>query len=267
MSNALLIDYTRCTGCRGCQVSCKEWNQLGVQKTSFFTGGGYQNPPRLSSTSWNLITFNEIESENGDFDRVFGKKQCQHCLEPSCVAVCPVTAMQKSEKGPVTYDQDRCIGCRYCQVACPFDVPAFEWHSANPKISKCTLCFDRTEAGMETACAKTCPTDAIMYGERDDLIREAERRIAARPDYYINHIYGRFEVGGTNVLHLSNVPFEELGMRMDLPKTPYITRTKPVMAAVPYVMTGLAATLGSLSWVINRRMKKDNPNEVEGGEQ
>ncbi len=261
MNNALLIDYTRCTGCRGCQVSCKEWNVLPAEPTKFFSGEGYQNPPQLSANSWNLVTFNEVESKNGDFSWIFGKKQCQHCLEPSCVAVCPVTAMEKSAKGPVTYDKDRCVGCRYCQVACPFDVPAFEWDKANPVISKCTLCFDRTEAGMETACSKTCPTDAIIYGEREDLVREAERRIAANPGEYLNHIYGRFEVGGTSVLHLSGVPFEELGMRTDLPKTAYISRSKPALDTVPYVMTGLGAVLGGVSWVVNRKLEKEKQGD------
>jgi len=255
--NALLIDYTRCTGCRGCQVACKEWNDLPAEDTKFFGGPGMQNPKDVSAITWNLITFNEVETANGGFDWVFGKKQCNHCLSPSCVLVCPVSAMEKTASGAVTYDKDRCIGCRYCQVACPFDIPGFEWESATPKIGKCVFCIDRTNVGLEPSCAKTCPTDAIMFGDRDELIRVAEKRISDNPGEYINHIYGRFEVGGTSVLQLSNVAFEKLGMRMDLPTTTYISKSKPVMESIPFVMTGAAIALGGISWVINRRMEND----------
>ncbi|OGL62106.1 MAG: hypothetical protein A3I72_00305 [Candidatus Tectomicrobia bacterium RIFCSPLOWO2_02_FULL_70_19] len=264
---ALLIDVTRCVGCRGCQVACKEWNELPAEKTRFFASPkGYQNPRDLSSKTWRVVTYNEAQT-NGRFEWVFGHLQCFHCIEPSCATACPVSALQKTKEGPVVYDPDRCLGCRYCQLACPFLVPRFEWDKAIPKITKCTMCADRVAAGEEPACAKVCPTDAIVFGERENLIAEAENRIHRNPRGYVHHIYGKDEVGGTCVLHLSNVPFEVLGYRTDLPKISLREYTKTAMQVVPHVKIGLAVALGAVSWVIQRRIRngRDEKNDSSSG--
>ncbi|MDY6853588.1 MAG: 4Fe-4S dicluster domain-containing protein [Thermodesulfobacteriota bacterium] len=252
----LLIDLTRCIGCRACQVACKQWNSLSAEKTGFFKGKGYENPGRLSSRTWTVIKFNDIKGSVG-YDWVFSKRQCFHCIKPSCVSVCPVSALNRSKSGAVLYNSSRCLGCRYCQMACPFNIPCFDWDKAIPEIRKCTLCVDRTDAGMEPACSKTCPTDAIVFGDRDDLIKNAEKRIIQNPAQYVNHIYGRHEVGGTGVLYLSSVPFEKLGFRIDLPKTPIAEKSRIAMESIPYLMTGLGTILGFLAWIINRRIENE----------
>ncbi len=263
---SMLIDSTRCIGCRACQVACKEWNSLPAEKTEFFGGPGYQNPARLSSKTWTLITFNNAKTENNDYSWIFSKLQCFHCIEPACVSICPASALLKQENGAVVYDPGKCLGCRHCQLVCPFDIPCFDWNKKAPEIRKCNFCADRIEAGMEPACSKTCPTDAIVFGERDVVIRRAESRIAGSPGKYINHIYGRSEVGGTCVLHLSGVPFADLGFNTRLPDTPISERIKPAMESIPYAMSGLGVALGGLSWIIGRRAKIMESQNSKGGE-
>jgi formate dehydrogenase iron-sulfur subunit len=261
---ALLIDSTKCIGCRGCQVACKQWNELSGEETTFFSGTGYQNPPDLSPQSWTLISYNEIDSEKG-LDWVFSKSQCFHCATPACASACPVSALVKTEEGPVVYDPDICLGCRYCQLACPFKVPRFEWSKVIPEITKCTMCADRIKAGLETACAKACPTDAIVFGDREELIAEAENRIKKYPNRYVDYIYGKDEVGGTSVLYLSSVPFDQIGFDTKIPKEPIVTRAEHAMKPIPYVLTGLGLVLGGVSWIINR--KKELQDEVKTGKE
>ena len=261
---ALLIDSTRCIGCRACQVACKEWNELSAEETTFFAGKGYQNPPDLSPNTWTLITYNEVEVNNR-FDWVFGKMQCFHCNTPACASACPVSALEKTEAGPVIYHASICLGCRYCQLACPFKVPRFEWNKIIPEITKCTMCPDRVNAGLEPACAKVCSTDAIVFGEREELIAEAENRISKNPTLYIHHIYGKEEAGGTCVMHISNVPFKEIGFDTNIPMNPIVYNSSHAMKPIPYVLTGLSLVLGGVSWVVNR--KKELEKETKMGKE
>jgi formate dehydrogenase iron-sulfur subunit len=262
----MLIDTTRCIGCRGCQVACKQWNGLEAEETAFFSGDDYQNPRDLSPRTWTVVTYNEVLEED-EFRWVCGKVQCMHCNSPACVASCPTGAMHKTEEGPVAYDRRLCLGCRYCMLACPFQVIRFDWYRANPYISKCTMCVDRVANGQEPACAKACPTDAITFGERDDLIAEAHSRIRQSPRQYVHHVYGENEVGGTSILQLSSVPFSVLGYRSDLPDKPLVEFTRPAMEQVPFVVAGLSLILGGVAWVANRReeraREKSEPNKGE----
>jgi len=264
---AMLIDSTRCVGCRACQVACKSWNELPSEPTVFFAGKGYQNPADLSATTWTLITYNETE-RRGRFDWVFGKRQCMHCLLPACATACPVTALKKTPEGPVVYDASICLGCRYCQLACPFDVPRFEWDKVLTKITKCTMCADRVAEGQQPACAKVCPTGAIVFGDRDALLTEAHRRIDADPRNYVHHVYGEHESGGTCVLHLADVPHGELGHRDDVGDEPAAAYSRPAMASIPYVLTGLGIGLGAVSWIVNRRqqLEAQRPGRDDGEE-
>ena len=239
-SKGMLSDLTKCIGCGWCQEACSQWNDL--------QGGrdpgqqSQQNGTCLSAETWTLPELHEIERD-GQQHRVFVKRQCMHCQDPACVSACPVGALQKMDNGAVVYDCSRCIGCRYCMGACPFGVPKFEWAEALPRIRKCTFCVDRQKTGMEPACAAACPTGALMFGDRDALIAEAEARIQAEPERYYQHVYGREEVGGTSWLYLSPVPFEQLGFPT--------LKTEPVTALSEAVATyGSAGVAASVAFLL-----------------
>ncbi len=288
MSKACLVDTTKCIGCRACQIACKEWNELSAERTKTGDAGAtYENPPALSSKTYTRVTFHEVVGTGGGFERsVFVKKQCMHCVDPSCVSACPVAALKKVEEtGAVVYDAHRCMGCRYCMMACPFGVPTLEWERLAPHIKKCTFCADRQEdtlagqlqvndepvqpatlkrfhAGQrKPACARVCPTGAIQFGARDELIAEAGKRIATRnalaaPSWkYVDHIYGEKEVGGTSWLYISNVPFEQLGFRTDLGERPFPSYTSLALRAVPAAVIGVGAAMGGAYW-FSQRMNK-----------
>lgn len=200
---SMLNDSARCIGCRACQSACKA--SKGFENTG--EDRRYDMPLDLNSRNDTLIKLYQGEKEKS-----FVKLQCMHCNDPACVSACPVSALIKQVNGVVTYDKDKCIGCRYCMIACPFDVPTFEYDKAFPEIKKCDFCKDLLAEGKPTECARVCPTGAIVFGTRDEMLKEAKRRIAAEPDKYVNHIYGEKEAGGTSVLYLSSVPFEKLGL-------------------------------------------------------
>lgn len=249
-SNSFLIDMTRCTGCRGCQVACKQWNQLEAEKTEFFTGEGYQNPPAMSEYTFTRIKFRDYE-KNGQNEFAFYKEMCMHCNDPACASVCPVGAFRKTAEGPVVYEADRCIGCRFCMIACPFGVPKYEWSKALPLVRKCTGCYSRVKEGFNPACATTCAT-AISYGPRDEMIKEAERRIAAQPGRYLSKIYGKDEAGGTGVLYLTALPFNELGFK------PVTMRALPsftwqALRLVPGIFLTVGGGLSAISWINHRK--------------
>jgi len=251
MSKGVLYDATKCIGCRACQVACKQWNQLPAVPTT--NTGTYENPPRLDAYTFTRIHFTEIES-NGRFQWVFAKLQCMHCEHPACVEACIVGALEKTPDGPVVYDDRKCIGCRYCQVACPFGIPNFEWDKPMPWIRKCTFCADRQSAGLKPACVTICPTGALKFGERDDLIAEARERIAAASGKYVDHIYGENEVGGTSWLYLSPVPFEKLGFEYHDPE-PVTINAARAMGLVPPVLLGVAAAMTGIYWLTKRGQK------------
>ena len=260
MPKGLLIDTTRCIGCRGCQSACKQWNQLPGwgdahedYKTSF--SPTMTNPVELNAKTDNRVEFFEVE-EGGKLNWVFVHKRCFHCGNPSCVSVCPVSALEKQSTGAVTWDETRCIGCRYCQNACPFDIPKFEWEEAWPKIQKCTFCWNRIKDGMEPACAKTCPPDAIMFGERDEMLAEANARMAKFPGKYYNHIYGEHEAGGTSVMYLAAVPLDKLGFNMDVKTDEYPDYTWEFLSRVPIEVAAIAALMGGVYFFRKRRLDK-----------
>lgn len=259
MSRGILIDLTKCIGCRGCQVACKQWHNLPAEQTH--NNGSYQNPPRTSGKTWTVVTFNEVEYNN-NLQWIFAKRQCMHCEEPACVSTCTVGALQKSADGPVVYDSQKCIGCRYCQYACPFGVPKFEWEQTFGLIGKCDMCIDRQANHLEPACAKTCPTGAITFGERDELLLEAKTKVASHPEKYVNHIYGEHEVGGTSVLYIAAIPFALLGFPQ-LGTEPVSHYTEAVMKQTPTVALGMAAAATGLYWVLKRRQEKMVPVTTE----
>jgi len=255
MGKAFLVDTTKCVGCRSCQVSCKQWNDLPAEKTEIKPLNiGLQNPTTLSAKTFTVVTYHEVtdSAAPGGLKYVFAKRQCMHCNDPACVSACPTTAMHKTKEGAVVYDDTKCIGCRYCMVACPFGVPTVQWDSLAPRIRKCTGCYDRVSAGDVPACVKSCPTRAVTYGERDQLIALGRKRIKDNPDHYVDHIYGEQEAGGTGALYLSSVPFEEIGLQVvgfDSFARPSIR----ALEAVTPTAVGMGALLGSVAYAVYQR--------------
>ena len=225
---AMLNDSTECIGCRGCQVACKR--RKGFEPTG--ADHRYDMPTELNSKNLTLIKLYKEADEH-----CFVKRQCMHCYEPACVSACLVSALQKDINGIVKYDKDKCIGCRYCMVACPFSVPAYEYESPDPYIIKCDFCEDIITAGGQTECSRVCPTGAIKFGKRDDLLKEARARIKTYPDRYIDHIFGEKEAGGTSVLYLAGVDFDKLGLDTSLGYKSYPDLTKGFLSSVPLVLT------------------------------
>jgi formate dehydrogenase iron-sulfur subunit len=237
MSKALLYDATVCIGCKQCEQACADKNKLRYDDT-------VAAEQRQSDHKYTVVL-----TKNDKFMR----RLCMNCQEPACASVCPVGALKKTAAGPVTYDADRCMGCRYCMVACPFGVPKYEWGKVLPKVQKCTMCADRVAAGQQTACADICPTGATKFGERDDLIQEAQQRIRDNPGKYVERVYGLTEVGGTSVLLLSSVPFEQFGYRTDLSKDPLPILTYRVLSRIPDFVPLGGMLLGGVWWITHRR--------------
>lgn len=230
---AMLIDITMCVGCGACQAACKLENKLPEEAE-----------PHLSPTAYTAIE--EIKGHSV-------RQMCRHCLHPTCVSVCPVGAFTKTPEGPVLYDASKCLGCRYCIQACPFQVPRYEWGSVAPRVQKCRFCAERQKKGLPPACVEACPTGATAYGDRDELIKEAYARIAANPSQYVNKVYGVSEVGGTSVLYLSPVPFEELGFETRLQAGPLPDLTETVLGKLPAVVAMGGVLLYGVWWITNRR--------------
>lgn len=251
----ILIDTTKCLGCRSCEYSCAEANKLA--EPSDDTDELFKSFRKTSENSWTVVNKFEV-----DGNEIFVKEQCMHCAQPACAAACLTRAMHKTKEGPVVWDGSKCMGCRFCMISCPFDVPKFEYFSANPKISKCVMCWERLEKGELPACAENCPNEAIVFGKRSDLIHEANRRIYSESDSYVKHIYGEHEVGGTGVLYLSSVPFEKLKFRNDLGNDAYPELTKEFLYGVPVVLTLFPAFLLALS---NSTKREKSLTESEGG--
>lgn len=201
MQKTMLIDTSKCTGCRACQAACKQWNQLPAEQTAF--NGTYENPANFSPVTWTKIVFNYKDKDaNGRVHWLFSKQGCMHCTEAACIKVCPANAIYRTDFGTVRIDPDRCIGCNYCAANCTYNVMGFDQvaHVAR----KCTFCLDRISNGLIPACAKTCPTGAITYGERSDLIDLAERRLAElkRAGKTEANIYGVEELNGLGMIYL-----------------------------------------------------------------
>jgi formate dehydrogenase beta subunit len=204
----LLYDATRCIGCKACVTACSDAN--GLTPDAGASDGLYQAPQSLNANTKNIIKL--YRSEDGS-EWSYMKQQCMHCADPACVLACPLSALEKGDFGIVSWNGTTCLGCRCCQIACPFNVPKFEWSHINPKVVKCELCRQRLELGQEPACSAVCPRRAVIFGKREDLLADAHNRIAASPDkYFENRVYGEIDGGGTQSLYLSHVAFSKLGL-------------------------------------------------------
>jgi Fe-S-cluster-containing dehydrogenase component len=251
--HGLLVDAVRCVGCRACVRRCKEVNGKPPD-VQVINGVPYDAPVDLNAQTFTVIKRWTAEQEAG-----FVKAQCMHCVHPACASVCMMKALHKGEHGVVEYDVTKCVGCRYCQIACPFNVPKFEWASVTPRIQKCELCRHRAAEGKGPACAEVCPRDAVTAGARGALLAEARRRIAARPSAYQPKIYGETDGGGTNVLYLSPVPFETLGLP-ELGEDPAPALSETVQGGIYQGFAAPLVLLGALSvvtWKNSRAQRQE----------
>jgi Fe-S-cluster-containing dehydrogenase component len=241
-SKGMLFDATKCIGCLMCETACNQVNELpeGVAYTDV-----YRPEP----------------DEGEEAVNIFAKHQCLHCNEPACVEACIVGALTKTPEGPVVYDGYVCIGCRYCMVACPFGLPQYERDKTNPHIRKSTFCATRQAEGLEPGCVGICPTGALEFGDRNELIATAQRRIQENPDKYVQHIYGEHEAGGTSWLYLSSVPFEKIDMP-EMGNKPVVTNTRRIMSGVLPALVLMASTMTGVYFLTGKKRKGDNGKEV-----
>jgi Fe-S-cluster-containing dehydrogenase component len=234
---AILVDLTQCIGCRSCEVACAEANGLPEPNLD-------EEPTATSTMTearWTAVS--RHETSKGE---VFVKRQCMHCVSPACAAGCLTKALDKQDEGPVTWTGAKCMGCRYCMVSCPFDAPKFEYGSANPRIQKCRMCFERVKEGGQPACVENCGGGALTFGTRAELLEVARQRIYQNEGTYVPHIYGEHEAGGTSWLYISPVPFDELGFRTDLGSEALPELTRDFLTAVPLVLLVWPALMAGL---------------------
>ena len=286
----ILYDATLCVGCQACMVACKQANEMEVE-----TAVGeplWDAPKDLSARTLNIIK--RYQNGTGAVkDRAidgysFVKRQCMHCLDPACVSACPVSALTKdSVNGIVAYNEKACIGCRYCQVACPYNIPKFQWESTTPRIVKCQLCRHLIAKGGISACCKVCPTGASLFGPVEELLVEAKRRLrmqaGQRYDFpvassasgqmqshpaghYLEHIYGENEAGGSQVLLLSGVPFVNLGLP-ELPEQSFVEVADGIQYAIYKGMVYPLVLLGGLIYIIRKRVTPASPARPGGEEE
>ncbi|MBI2389159.1 MAG: hydrogenase 2 operon protein HybA [Deltaproteobacteria bacterium] len=287
----LLFDGTLCIGCRACVAACKEANGMPPERTMLEGGDYWDAPLDLSGKTLNVIKCyrdgagTRKDEVNDGF--AFTKTSCMHCVDPSCVSVCPVSAMTKDPvTGIVKYSLEACIGCRYCVAACPFGVPRFTYDEAFPRINKCQLCEQRHADGGYSACAEVCPTGATLYGRVKDLQQEVARRKALTPGAkttyprgrlgngdsyqgvakrYVDHVYGEKEIGGTQVLHLSGVPFELLN-KPKLPLDAPARVAETLQGAIYHALMAPIGFLGALLALAYRHMRPADPPLERGVE-
>ena len=233
----ILFDVNLCLGCGACYEACKETNNLPGTNDDFLKD-------HLSDN-----TFTVVE----EYGNLYARKLCMHCSDPACASVCLVGAIKKSDTGAVIYDADKCIGCRYCMQACPQKIPRYEWGSTNPRIRKCNLCHSRVKAGKLPACSQACPTEATLFGSMEKIIEVAEFRIKENPAKYFPKIYGLEEAGGSHILVISPVPFEQLGYASGIPKDPLPDLTMKAMDKIPGVVLGGGVFLSAMYWLTKRK--------------
>lgn len=260
-SYGILHDTTRCIGCRKCEEACNQVNELPAPEQSFEDLAVLERQRRTHSHAFTVVNrFAGPERPRP----VFVKNQCNHCLEPACASACFVRAFKKVKTGAVIYDETLCVGCRYCMVACPFNIPAYEYDEPlTPRVVKCTMCHPLIEKGRLPGCVESCPKEALTFGPRDHIIKLAHQRIAKYPDMYIDHVYGEHEMGGTSWLYISGTPFSQIGMREDLGNQTASSYTAGPLAAVPVVAVLWPVLLGGIYAISKRKDKIADKERID----
>ena len=270
-----LVDTTLCVGCRKCEQACNEHHSLPKPPESFEELTVLENERRMDETTYTVVNKyypRNIGSLTWRKRPTFVKFQCMHCNDPSCVSACIVGALTKESNGAVTYDAEKCIGCRYCMVACPFQVPAYEYENAlTPQVRKCTFCFKNINNGGLPVCAQTCPMEAMIFGKRSELLRLARWKMKNNPGKYVDHIYGEHELGGTSWLYLASEPFDTIGFPKFGAKAPPRLTEAIQHGMFQYFATpiGLYAILGGIMWFTgfyrDRNNRSAGKDRVKGG--
>lgn len=259
---AILTDTTLCTGCEACVRACKEVNHLGDDRAWRWK----QRIDDLSSTRFSTI--------NRRPHNHFVRMQCRHCRQPACVSACIVGALQKTPEGPVIYDEKRCMGCRYCMMACPYGIPRYSWEDNVPIVRKCTMCYPRIKEGKQPACTEACPYGATRFGTRAEMIALANLRFLEYPGKYYTppgatqpKLYGHSEVGGVGVLYISDIALDFLSWQPELGDKPLPALTWAALSKVPPIVLTVAAAMSGLYWFVGRRNRvmEQEQARAEGG--
>jgi Fe-S-cluster-containing dehydrogenase component len=263
----VLVDIPQCVGCRKCEFACREAAGFDVPPIETFEDKSVFAEHRRPTPSC-YTTVNRFPNPADAATPVYTKANCLHCLDPACVSACLVGALTKEANGAVTYDAWKCMGCRYCMVACPFGIPTYDYDNAlTPQVRKCTMCFEKiSKEGGVPACVKICPQECLTFGKRSDLLELAGERIRRQPDVYINHVYGEHEAGGTSWLYLAGQPFDDLGFITLGPNAPPRLTEAIQHGIFKYWMPPLAlyGLLGAIMWLTKpHRRQAERPDEGE----
>ena len=256
---SVLVDTTVCVGCRACEAACAEANGLPDPVPD---AEAYATRRLTGPSSFTVV--NQIDKPSGE--KRYVKRQCMHCVEPACASACPVRAIDKEATGPVAYHGDRCMGCRYCMVACPWSMPKYQYAKAIPLVRKCTFCAERQAQGKKPACVSVCPSGALNFGLRGEMLEEARRRVFGNIGRYTQHIYGEHEAGGTNWLYITDIPFERLGFEVRVNDNSYPKLVRGALGVPPVVMTLWPPLLMGM-YAFSHRGEKKNGNKggAKGG--
>jgi Fe-S-cluster-containing dehydrogenase component len=264
----VLVDLSRCVGCRSCEAACNREQKLPAPEKPFndfsvFDEIHHGQKRRTDETRYTIVNRYDIP---GREHPLFRKIQCNHCLEPACLTSCFVNAYTKTPEGAVIYDSSVCVGCRTCMVACPFYIPTFRYSSAfKPRIMKCVFCYDtRLTKGLPPACVEACPQEALTFGRRTDLVAAGKQRIRENPGTYVDHLYGEHEAGGTSWMYLSPAPFEQVGIDTTVPKEPILNYVKDFLSIVPMVLTIWPALFAGFHLLATRKDKMAEQKKNEG---
>ncbi|MDP2856705.1 MAG: 4Fe-4S dicluster domain-containing protein [Bacillota bacterium] len=249
-----LMDTGKCIACRACQAACKNWNDLPAVETRF--DGTYENPKDLGPTTWTRVTIREHSEKDGSIKWLFAKTQCMHCTEAACVMVCPTGAMHHTPEGTVLVDPAKCIACNYCAGACPFNVPRFD--QIKGYVRKCTFCYDRATNGLRPMCITTCPTGALEFGDRIEIVAKAHRRVADLKSQGTAgaRVYGTDIVGGTGVVYV----LKDEPTKYGLPNNPVIPLSAQAWKILFRPIRALAVAALALGLLSNRQKS----NELAG---
>ena len=252
---AVLFDATKCIGCGSCTVACKLWNDLPFEGNAHGYGAG------LDDTTWTVVQYYDLKKDGEDVLR-FAKQQCRHCLEPACASVCFAKAITVDQGGAVVYNAKKCVGCRYCMIACPYDVPKYEWGKVFPSVMKCQFCADKLANNENPACTSACPSGALLFGDRESLLSEARTRLAGDSGY-VQQIYGEKEAGGSRWLTIADVPLDELGLPQKVSAASIPGLVHDYLKWKPGVFLGAAAVFGALGFYTHRRLKVEAAEKAE----